>query len=311
MKSDKDQDLKKLFHDPRVPDVDLTGTVMKKLYAEQKKKERFYVKYKVSLLAAAGMLLTVSTAFAAMNYTLTNKEGQVVFEVKTPQEANYTPPTSDEIVREGKSFDYADQLLEQGTAAIFYIVSDLPDMKLYTREKSESITDVSALRAKMEGQSVMILDSLNGGYAFKGATVTFAPMTDVQPLTPEEEAALTEKLKKQAEESKQDYAMMPVELSKDHWRINSTYSKNGKDIRVSMFRSGGKETLITSEAHKFPREKLVVDGVDIWYTDFGSGKNVMWIYDVPGTEQTIRYHIEASNPITKEELVQMAERYLQ
>ncbi|UFJ41364.1 DUF4367 domain-containing protein [Brevibacillus humidisoli] len=269
------------------------------------------MKFKVGVLAAAGMLLTVSTAFAATNFTLTDKEGRVVFEEITPEQANYTPPTMEEMKRKGKSFDYADQLLKEGTAAIFYIVSDLPDMKLYTQDKSLHVTDSAALRAKMEGQYVTILDSLNGGYAFKDAAVTFTPMTYVNPLSPEEKAALAEKLKKQAEESKQDYAMQPVELSKDHWQINSTYTQNGKDVRVSMLRTSGKETLIFSEDTDFQREKLVVNGVDIWYTDFGAGKNVMWIYDVPGTGQTIRYHIETGNPVSKEELIEMAKAYLQ
>lgn len=311
MTTDKDRNLKKLFHDPRIPEVDVTGTVMKQLYAEQNKKERFFVKSKVTVLAAVGMLLTVSTAFAAMNFTLTDKEGRVVFEEKSLEQANYTPPTMEEIKREGKSRDYAEKLLAEGTAGIFYIVTDLPDMKLYTQEKSAHYTDSAALKAKMEGQSVAIMDSLDGGYAFKDAAVTFTPMPYVNPLSPEEEAALAAKLKKQAEESKQDYAMQPVELSKDHWRINSTYAKDGKEVRVSMLRTSGKETLISSTAGDVQREKLVVDGVDIWYTDFGTGKNVMWIYDVPDTEQTIRYHIETGNPVSKEELIQMAKPYLQ
>ncbi|WP_019122167.1 DUF4367 domain-containing protein [Brevibacillus massiliensis] len=104
---------------------------------------------------------------------------------------------------------------------------------------------------------------------------------------------------------------MPVELSKDHWRINSTYSKNGKEIRVSMSRTSGKETLIASKNEDFKRERIDVKGVEMLYTDFVTGKNIQWIYDVPGSTQTILYHIEAGNPISKEELIELAESYLQ
>lgn len=41
MNMDRERDLKKLFDDPRIPDVDLTGKVMNTLYAQPKEKERF------------------------------------------------------------------------------------------------------------------------------------------------------------------------------------------------------------------------------------------------------------------------------
>ncbi|MDN9012863.1 hypothetical protein [Brevibacillus laterosporus] len=184
MTSDKDQDLRKLFHNPRLPEVDLAGKVMGKLYAEQKQKERFFVKYKVSLLVGTAMLLTVSSAFAAVNYqTLTNKLGNVVYEQKTMEKGNYTPPSREEQVRSLKSVGFAKQLLKEGTAAIFYIVSDISDMKTYTRSKEMTFTDVSALRTKMKDQSVQIFDSLEGKYKFQRARVDFEPITSVNPLT--------------------------------------------------------------------------------------------------------------------------------
>ncbi len=311
MRSGKDQDLRKLFHNSRFPEVDLTGKVMGKLYAEQKTKERFFVKYRVSLLVAAGMVLTVSSAFAAVNYTLTNKQGEVVYEHKTLEEVNYTPPSKEEQLRSLKSHGFANDLLKEGTAAIFYIASDIPDMKTYTRSKRMTFTDISALRAKMKDQSVKILDSLEGTYKFSGAGVDFQPITNVNPPSPEEQAAIAKKLKKQAEESKKEYAMMPVELSKDHWRMFINYTSQGKQITVQMSRTSEKETILVHKEWDLKQEKLVVKGVDMLFTDFGTGKNIQWVYDVPNTTQTILYHIEASNPISKEELVKMAELYLE
>lgn len=311
MRSDRDQDLRELFHDPRIPDVDLTGKVMGKLYAEQKTKERFFVKYKVGLLVAAGMVLTVSSAFAAVNYhSLKNKQGNVVYEKKTLEESGYTRPSKDEQIRSLKSGGYADEVLQEGTAGLFYVVSDIPDMKIYTESKGISFTDVSKLRDKMKDQSVKILDSLEGKYKFESARVDFEPMTYVNPLSPEEEAAIAKKLKRQAEESKKEFAMMPVELSKDYWRILSIYNNQGKDIRVTMSKTSSKETVIVHKEWDLKEEKLMVKGVEMIFTDFGTGKNIQWVYDVPNTNQTIRYHIETSNPVTKEELVKIAESYL-
>ncbi|WNC13884.1 hypothetical protein [Brevibacillus brevis] len=269
------------------------------------------MKYKVGILVAAGMVLTVSTAFAAVHYqTLKNNRGEVVYEKKTLEEANYTPPSKEEQLRSLKSEGYANELLKEGTAAIFYVASDIPDGKTYTKSKGISFTDVSALRKKMKDQSVKILDSLEGTYKFESASVTFAPITEVNPPSPEEKAAIGEKLRKQAEETKKEYAMMPVELSKDHWILNSTYIKQGKRIRVSMSRTSGKETFIVHKEWDFKEERLTVNGVEMIFTDFGTGKNIQWVYNVPNTNQTIRYHIEASNPISKEELMKMAEAYM-
>lgn len=41
MDRDRDRDLKKLFDDPRIPDANLTGRVMKILHDKPKEKERF------------------------------------------------------------------------------------------------------------------------------------------------------------------------------------------------------------------------------------------------------------------------------
>lgn len=104
--------------------------------------------------------------------------------------------------------------------------------------------------------------------------------------------------------------MMPVALSKDYWRILSIYNNQGKDIRVTMSKTSSKETVIVHKEWDLKEEKLMVKGVEMIFTDFGTGKNIQWVYDVPNTNQTIRYHIETSNPVTKEELVKIAESYL-
>ncbi|WP_301994392.1 DUF4367 domain-containing protein [Brevibacillus laterosporus] len=104
---------------------------------------------------------------------------------------------------------------------------------------------------------------------------------------------------------------MPVELSNDHWTILNTYTSQGKDIQVTMSRTSEKETILVHKEWDWKQEKLVVKGVELIFTDFGTGKNIQWIYNVPNTTQTIRYHIEATNPISKEELVKIAESYLE
>jgi hypothetical protein len=216
----------------------------------------------------------------------------------------------DEQLRALKARDFANKVLKAGTAGVFYVVSNIPDMKTYTLDKPLTFTDVSALRTKMKGQSVKIFDSLPGKHNFEHATVFFTPITDVNPPTPKEQTAIAEKLRKQAEESKQEYAMLPVEMSKDHWRILSTYKKGGSAIQVAMSRTSGKETFLVHKEWGSKREKFVVKGVEMIYTDFGTGHNIQWIYDVPNSTHTIRYHIETGKQINKKDLIKIAESYL-
>lgn len=200
---DKNQDLRKLFCYLQIPGVDLTGKVMRKLHAEQTKKERFFVKYKVSLLVLAGMLLTASTGMAMVQYnTLKNKEGEVVYQVKPLKES---PPakqlSEEEKKRFRKIFEIEDTVLKNGEAALIYVVPNNPKHEAELRGKPAIFDNLSQFRNKITDKSVKIADSLNGNYKFKKARVLFRTVMDVSPPAPEEKAATAEKLRKQAEES--------------------------------------------------------------------------------------------------------------
>lgn len=269
------------------------------------------MKYKVSLLLVVGMMFSASSVFALVNFsTLTNIQGGVAYEEKLWEDENSTQPSKEDQIRSLKSYDLANKLLQEGTAAIFYIAPHNPNHKTDTRNKPKTFTDVSALRTKMTGQSVQIVDSLKGGYTFDNASVSFSPITNVNPPTPEEAAAMAEKLRKQAEESNKEYAMMPVKLSDDHWTILSTYKQGKNRINVSISRSDGKETVIVHQDWNLKQEQIVVKGTTLLYTEFDGGKNIRWIYDVPNSTHTIQYAIETGEGISKEELIKIAETYL-
>ncbi|MMZ57577.1 hypothetical protein D1872_195150 [compost metagenome] len=318
MTLDKDQHLRKLFYDPQFPDVDLTGKVMKKLYAEQKKKERFFVKYKVSLLVVAGMLLTVSSGFAAVKYgILKNEQGEVVYQVKPLKEAPPQPKYSEEdIKRIGMSRDLADELLPDGSAAIFYIVPHNPTRQTDTRFKPAVFTDASALHTKLAGKQVTIFDSLKENYKFQSASVFFKPVTDVNPPSPEEKAATVEKLRKQAEESNKDYAMMPMELSDELLHLRSTYKQGENQIAVTIVDYGVGKDIPTSywdEKLNFEQEKIVVKGIEMLYTEWneGGGRDIRWVHELPGGGHKYEYLIESNaKEISKEDLINIAESYL-
>ncbi|KZE79621.1 hypothetical protein AV654_15070 [Paenibacillus elgii] len=314
MTLDKDQDLKALFHDPlHMPDADLTGQVMKKLYAERNKKERFFVKYKVGVLVAMGMLLTVSSGFAAVKYgVLKNEQGQAVYEVKPLKSAPPQPKYSEEDTRRiGMSRDLAEELLPDGSAAIFYIVPNNPNKQTDTRFKPFVFNDVSALRAKMAGMPVKILDRLEENYQFQDAKVFFNPINEVNPPAPDEKAATAEKLRKQAEESGKDYAMMPIELSDDLLHLRSVYKHGDQEVAVTVIKSKDTFTAYVDEKIDFRQEKITVNGVEMLYTQYldkdgkDGQKNITWNIDGEYT-----YQIDEFSKMSKEELIKIAEAYL-
>ncbi len=316
MTLDKDQDLKALLHGPQIPDVDLTGQVMRKLQAERNKKERFFVKYKVSMLVAAGMLLTVSSGFAAVKYgLLKNEQGQVVYEVKPLKQA--PPHTSSEEERQRliKVRDLAEQMLPDGSAGLFYVVPHNPDMQTDTSYKPVIFNDAAALRAKLASKQVKVFDRLGANFKFESAKVFFAPVNEVNRPTPEEKAATAEKLRKQAEESGKDYAMMPIELSDDFFHLRTVYKQGDNEVDVTIVKSdNGPFTAYIDEKIDFEQEKITVKGVEMLYTEYmdndgnGGSKNITWNKGISGDAYT--YQIDGSANMSKEDLVKIAEAFL-
>ncbi|AWB43128.1 hypothetical protein DCC85_02030 [Paenibacillus sp. CAA11] len=310
MGPDQDQELRGLFHNAPIPEVNMTSKVMNQLHAEQRKKERFVVKYKISLMVIAGMLLTASTGFAAMNYqALHNSKGEVVYEEKQWDDSLNKNNTKDDQRRSLKSHQYSEESLKEGTAGLFYIVSNNPNHELETGYKSLGIHEAAALQNELKGQSAKIFDQVLD-YKFESATLHYKPIIWVHPLTAEKEHAIAEQLRKQAEQSHKDYAMMPIEISKDHWNMVSTYKKGKSQFFLNMMKSDDKTTLYTHEEQISKREKLVIDGVDMMYTEVEVGRTITWVHNVPNSNFTITYSISTGNDVSKEKLIQMVKLFL-
>ncbi|MDQ0175369.1 DUF4367 domain-containing protein [Bacillus chungangensis] len=258
------------------------------------------MKYKVGLLVAAGMLFTTSTGLAAVDYqSLTNKQGEVVYEVK-PSKKDQFSYNKEEMNRVAMSHQLAEELLQSGSAAMFYIDLHNPTKQTDIRRKHETFTDVSALRTKMADHSAKILDSVKD-FKFENANVSF------DPVLPKDKEAATEELRKQAEESNAGYAMMPLELSKDNWNIVSSYEKDEKRIYVNIAKSDELTTVYMPEEFDVKMEKISVKGVEMLYGESKEAKSITFI-----DKHNIQYHIDAqAGTLNKGDLIKLAETYLQ
>lgn len=315
MNMDRERDLKKLFDDPRIPDVDLTGKVMNTLYAQPKEKERFFVKYKVALTAFVGMMLMASTGYAAVQYhSLNNKDGEVVYETKSTKDYGKTE-SKDEIERYKAFYELKDKMLKNGEAGLFYMVANNPNHETILGTKVTIFQDLSQLRDKITDKSIKIADKVNGNYTFQKADVIFKNAQEVNPPSSEENKKMAEKLRKQAEESNKGYAMMPVEMTDQFFILNATY-QNGEDkIGVNITNLTGKSdpTMYIEEKVEFKQEKVQVKGIEMLHTEFGPSQwhELKWVYESPDKKVKYVYSIDGDmNKVSKETLMKIAESYL-
>ncbi|UNK21084.1 hypothetical protein MNQ98_14180 [Paenibacillus sp. N3/727] len=316
MNMDRDRDLKKLFDDPRIPDADLTGKVMRILNAKPKEKERFFVKYKVALTAFVGMMLMGSTGYAAVQYhSLTNKDGEVVYETKSTKDYGKTE-SKDEIERYKAFYELKDKVLKNGEAGLFYMVANNPNHETILGTKVTIFQDLSQLRDKITDKSIKIADKVNGNYTFQKADVIFKNAQEVNPPSSEEKKKMAEKLRKQAEESNQGYAIMPVEMTDQFFLLFATY-QNGEDkIGVNITNLSGKSdpTMYIDDNVEFKQEKVQVKGVEMLHTEFAPSQSheLKWVYESPDKKVKYAYTLRGNmDKVSKETLMKIAEGYLE
>lgn len=308
MLSYEETELKEIILKTKVGETDLHSRVMRQLYTERDRKERFFMKYKVGILVMTGLLLTATSGFAAVHYqSLNNKNGEVTLQVKPA--ASFPKVQEEEIRRLDYTRELGEQLLAEGTAAIFYVLPHNPDGVTDTRSKPVLYSDLSALQAKLAGQKVVLAPEIGGGYTFETASVYFQPVNLLHPPAAEEAAATAEKLRQQAEQSGKDYAMLPVDLSDQMLNLTASYRKGDQKVNVHISRTSGPMTQYVDEQVNFTPEKLTVSGTEMLYTRYAGGNSLAWSTEIPGSRELIHYEINdmSGQFFTKEEMVKLAE----
>lgn len=319
MKPSNDQDLQELFHRAEPPHVDLSGPVMKKLQGEVPELPGFrrrYLKYKVSMIVLASLLLSISTAFAAVHlYSLTNSKGVTVYEERIfePSIRKMENPQDELRNREATKLGY--ELLKPGESAALYFAANNPHEKLnLVTGHSLGFGDADALTEELKNQGIKLTNSIRTSrqvYSFDRANLSYRTP---KPLTAEAETSLTEKLKQQALESDVGYAMAPIETLKDNWNMYISYKSTDGQIVIQPWKSKEKLTIYLNENHVGPKEKMKIHEVDVLYQEANERSNnrsIQFIYNIPNSEYHINYYIEATRKITKAELIELAKSLLE
>ncbi len=168
-------------------------------------------------------------------------------------------------------------------------------------------SDWSDLQAKLAGQQIGLAGQLPDGYAFQSASVRYEPLTPA----PEEAAAITSKLRKQAEESGKGYALQPVGLSDNLLNVKAAYRLGNDEVTVSISKTDGPATAYVDEQVEFTAEKLTAGGIDLIYTRYKGGNSLTWTAEAPDGA-TYQYQLDEMSGqfFSKEEMVRLAEPLL-
>lgn len=309
MEHDNHQDLKTIFYSVKIPDADVTRSVMNKLEEDQmNKRVKFIAKYKVSTLVAIGTLLIASSAFAATHLnTLSNSKGDIVYEQKKFEDSVIPGNTKEKQMRSLKAYGLGQDLLQPDQAAAFYMAGDNSEGELHiVRGSGFGFSNAASLRNELKGAGAHIFDKLQDKYGFVGSSLRYNP----NELTDQERAGLTDQLAKEARDSQQEYAMKLLDVSKESWSMMATYKGEGQTILVQPIRTNEKVTVHLSE--ESPAETIMVDGSEMLYSVYEDGsQGIRFIYNIPNSDFHINYYIEATKGVAKDDLLTIAKAYLQ
>lgn len=299
---DSHDDIKILFSDPRIPqEIHLTQEVMKKI---KPKKERFLVKYKVSLLVAIGLLASVTTAYAAVEYfQLKNEKGEVIYQEKDATEAPNTiiqDPDGTMLAFMQKRAEVEEQMAP-GTVAAVYIKEHNPKKSVDTIIKPFEFAKLEDMQQEVGGQ-FEIPQELPGGFAFVAGSVEYEVDRDYDK----------EELYRLAEATDQDFVQQPLRWTDQLSHITVTYTAGEESIRVAITNIEGvaDNTVYYVNQDQRKTEKVVVDQIEALYAEQPMRetvlKDIVWVTEDTGAKlehristQSAKWDVEVAKEMMK------------
>lgn len=317
MSMDNDQDLKPLFQRVEPLGTALPERVMNQIREKHLKRERFFVKNKVSILLMAGMLLTASTGFAAVQYhSLTNSKGEVLYEEKSSTEAphsKYNSYTEEEKKRIHMMNEVWVNDIKPGEAAIIYIVPNNPSHVINIKSTPHAVKDFAQLQSMVNVPGLPLAKELSGSgtYTFNNASVHMERETDVNPLTEQEKADIAKKLLEKAKASGKDYALMPVKFTDQFWLSTLYYASGNKKVSLTILNNGdhGSVTSYRDESMGMTSRKIEINGQDVLQKTWNGGNlaELDWVYEEPTTGHHYMLSLNSTKgDIAVEELIRIA-----
>jgi len=244
------------------------------------------VKYKVSILVAIGLLASITTGYAAVQYyQLKNQQGDVIYQEQDVSNANVNivkKPDPEMQAYLEKQWEIRDSL-EPGDALAVYIVANNPKKQIVDLSKPFEYTSLVALREKLGNQAV-VPEKLPGDFVFMDGRVETVIKREYKK----------EALYQQAEGSKKEYVEQPLERTNDMNYVDVNYQAGEKymKVRISNFDDVVGNTVYMVDLDKQKKEKVKVGQLEILYTEEDRGdhvsKEIVWVMETAGKQVAYR-----------------------
>ncbi|MBW5469023.1 hypothetical protein GPJ61_14245 [Brevibacillus formosus] len=282
------ESIKKLFNDPRIPqEIDISHQVMTKIKRE---KERFFVKYKVSILVAIGLIASISSGYAAVQYyQLKSPQGEVLYQEKDISQyegkskiVKEVDPETDALYN--KRWEIEDSL-EPGTAAALYIVANNPKKLVFTVSTPFSYTTLADVQKKV-GEGIVVPKTLPGGFTFLDAQLA----NDIKNQYDKEA------LYKQAEKEKKEFVMQPLEWMNELDYMYATYKDSAGsylNFNITNYEDVEGNTTYVVDLDNQKKEVIKVGKIEVLYTEEARkdqvSKRIVWVTEASGKK--LQYEI--------------------
>jgi len=300
--------IKDLFNDPRIPqEIDISNQVMTKI---KRDKERFFVKYKVSILVAIGLIASLTTGYAAVQYyQLKNEKGEVLYQEKDISQFDSKSEIVQELDPETEKYDNKrweiESSLEPGTAAALYIAVHNPTKVIEKSFNPFAFSTLADLRQKL-GNQIFVPETLPGGFTFSDAALTFGIKEEFDK----------EALYKKAEQEKKEYVIQPLEWTNEMDRLMATYKSGENSIHLNIRNYEGVEDSTTYIVDLDQQKKQVVKvgQIEVLYTEETRKdrvyKSIVWVVEISGKK--IQYEVSSrGNTLTKDNISQFVNAVIQ
>lgn len=274
-----DWNIKTVFEEDRIPQVDLVQNVMEKIRLDSSPKGGFWVKNKIGIIICLGLMLIGTTGFAAMKtYELYNEEGKIIYQEKDISKSGIPIKTPDEEMQVFMSkMVEIEENLQSGTAAAVYIKENNPQKRVVTLSQPFIYKEFSSLQQNL-GNQISVKANLPGGYSFDSAIVDYLVNREYQK----------EDLYKLAEKTDQEYVLKPLSFSDKITSVEISYRKESDTIlvRVTPFDEVEGSTVYQAEMEKRKAEKLKINDTEALYSEQvnvdDTVKEILWVHNVKG-----------------------------
>ncbi|MGD8190480.1 hypothetical protein ACQCN2_10890 [Brevibacillus ginsengisoli] len=289
-------ELRDLFQDTQLPEVDVKDRVLQKIYERANQKEVYPMKIKVSLITAAVLIFVATTAFAAIKvYEIKSNNSDFVVQVKETDQpsASHSNSYRDKI-------NQAREALEPNTAAAVYVVSkENPDKRISYITKPLISTDLKVIQQEA-GNRFSYPSELVGGYTFKEGYV-YHHYNDRQY---NENVFYDE-----AEKTKKDVIIKELTVDSKVESMRASYAGSKGEFSIMFHKLDGITSMSSNAGPNDKVEKVKIHNIDALYHEM----------QIPEDNEVVKYlemikedtHVSvtihtASPQITKDDLVEIA-----